>query len=122
MNINFNSFSFGLSGKLIIYKADRLVCEAGDLSPFSVVKYCAVVGPYLGFPAGSDGKETACQCRRQKRRQFDPWVRKIPWRKAWQPTPVFLPGEFHGQRTLTDYRVTKGQTRLKRLSTHTYLM
>ena len=58
MNINFNSFSFGLSGKLIIYKADRLVCEAGDLSPFSVVKYCAVVGPYLGFPAGSDGKES----------------------------------------------------------------
>ena len=30
----------------------------------------------------------------------DPWVRKIPWRRAWQPTPVFLPGEFHGQRSL----------------------
>ena len=35
----------------------------------------------------------------KKRRWFDPWVRKIPWRKAWQPTPVFLPGESHGQRS-----------------------
>jgi len=34
---------------------------------------------------------------------FDPWVGKIPWRKAWQPTPVFLPGEFHEQRSLEDY-------------------
>ena len=31
---------------------------------------------------------------------FDPWVRKIPWRRKWQPTPVFLPGESHGQRSL----------------------
>ena len=34
---------------------------------------------------------------------FDPWVRKIPWRREWQPTPVFLPGEFHGQRSLVGY-------------------
>ena len=34
---------------------------------------------------------------------FDPWVRKIPWRKEWQLTPVFLPGEFHGQRSLAGY-------------------
>ena len=32
---------------------------------------------------------------------FDPWAMKVPWRKAWQPTPVFLPGAFHGQRSLT---------------------
>ena len=46
---------------------------------------------------------------------FDPWVGKIPWRRAWQPTPVFLSGEFHGQRSLgaTVYRVAKSQTRLK---------
>ena len=37
------------------------------------------------------------------RPRFDPWVRKIPWRRKWQPTPVFLPGEFHGQRSLVDY-------------------
>ena len=46
------------------------------------------------------GKEPACQCRRCKRCEFDPWVRKIPWRRAWQPTPVFLAGESHGQRSL----------------------
>ena len=34
------------------------------------------------------------------KRGFDPWVRKIPWRRVWQPTPVFLPGESHGQRSL----------------------
>ena len=50
---------------------------------------------------------------------FDPWVRKIPWRKAWQPTPVFLPGESHGQRRqATVHRVTQSWTRLKWLSTH----
>ena len=37
------------------------------------------------------------------RDRFDPWVRKIPWRKAWQPTPVILPGESHGQRSLKGY-------------------
>ena len=38
-----------------------------------------------------------------KRGGFDPWVRKIPWRRAWQPTPVFLPGELHGQGSLAGY-------------------
>ena len=33
----------------------------------------------------------------------NPWVGKIPWRRAWQPTPVFLPGESHGQRSLAGY-------------------
>ena len=43
-----------------------------------------------GFLVGTSGKEPACQCRRQKRSGFDPWIWKIPWRRAWQPTPVFL--------------------------------
>ena len=49
---------------------------------------------------GVSGKELACQCRRHKRWGFDPWVRKIPSRRAWQPNLVFLPGEFHGQKSL----------------------
>ena len=53
-----------------------------------------------GLPWWLSGKETACQC---KRPGFDPWVRKIPWKRKWQPTPVFLPGEFHGQRSLVGY-------------------
>ena len=57
----------------------------------------------MGFPGGARGKEPACQCRRHKRCGFDPWIGKIPWRRAWQPTPVFLPGESHGQRSLEGY-------------------
>ena len=48
----------------------------------------------VGFPGGTVGKESACQCRRCERRGFDPWSRK------WQPTPVLLPGKFYGQRSL----------------------
>ena len=55
------------------------------------------------FPGGPSGKESACRCRRHKRPRFNLWVRKIPWSGAWQPTPVFLPGESHGQRSLTTY-------------------
>ena len=55
------------------------------------------------FPGGLDGKESASQCRRWKRHGFDPWVGKIPWKRTWQPTPVLLPGEFHGQRSLVGY-------------------
>ena len=40
-----------------------------------------------------------------ERPEFDPWVGKIPWRREWQPTPVFLPGESHGQRSLVGYTV-----------------
>ena len=49
------------------------------------------------------GKASACQFRRCKRCWFHPWVRKIPWRRAWQPALVFLPGESHGQRSLAGY-------------------
>ena len=48
-------------------------------------------------------KEYSCQCRRCKRYGFIPWVRKILWSRKWQPTPVFLPGKFHGQRSLVGY-------------------
>ena len=49
------------------------------------------------------GKEPGCQCRRHKRHGFNPWVRKIPWRRKWQPTPVFLPGKSRRQRSLVGY-------------------
>ena len=56
-----------------------------------------------GLPTWLSGKESACQCRRHKRHGFHTWVGKIPWRRAWQPVPVFLPGESHGQRSLVGY-------------------
>ena len=55
------------------------------------------------FPSDARGKEPICQGRRHKRLGFDPWVGKTPWRRAWQPTPVFLPGESHAQRSLVGY-------------------
>ena len=53
----------------------------------------------LGFPGGASGKEPICQCRRCKRHGFNPWVWKIPRRKARQPTQVSFPGESYGQRS-----------------------
>ena len=48
-------------------------------------------------------KESSCQRRRHRDLASIPWVRKIPWRRKWQPTPVFLLGKSHGQRSLADY-------------------
>ena len=55
------------------------------------------------FPGDTSGKEPVCQCRRHKRRGFNPWVEKIPWKRKWQPTPVFLLGISQGQRSLAGY-------------------
>ena len=57
----------------------------------------------MGFQGGASGKEPACQCGRHKGHGFNPWLGKIPWRRAWQPNPVFLPGESHGQGRLVGY-------------------
>ena len=52
----------------------------------------------LGFPGGSAVKNLPAW-----RYRFEPWVRKIPWRRKWRPTPVFLPRRSHGQRSLAGY-------------------
>ena len=57
----------------------------------------------LGLPRWLSGKESTRQRRSCRRPGFDPWVRKIPWRRKWQSTPVFWPGESHGQRSLVGY-------------------
>ena len=60
----------------------------------------------FSFPGGTSGKESACQSMqemRRKRCRFNSWIRNIPRRRKWQPTPVFLPGESHGQRSLAGY-------------------
>ena len=56
-----------------------------------------------GRPGWYSGKESVCQCRRYKRHKFDFQVRKLPWSRKWQPIPAFLPGKFHGQRSLVGY-------------------
>ena len=68
--------------------------------PFSLYIY---IYTYVGFQGSASSKELACQCRRCKRQGFNTWIKKIPRRRAWQPTPVFLPTESHGWRSLADY-------------------
>ena len=72
---------------------------------------------YQIFPCSSVGKESACNAGDL----VQSWVGKIPWRRKWQPTPVFLPGESHGLRSLVGYSPwgCKSQTRLSDYTTTT---
>ena len=67
---------------------------------FKIWRYLEEIEVFCGLPRRLSGNESTCQFRRPR---FDPWVKKLPWGRKWQPTPVFLPGEFHGQRSLEDY-------------------
>ena len=73
----------------------------------------------LGLPRWFCGKESTCKFGRQR---FSPWVRKIPWRWKWQPTPGFLPGKSHGQKRLVGYSPWghKVLDTTERLSTHSH--
>ena len=82
------------------------------------VCFCLATYSCLDFPGGSSGKESTCQWRRW-RSGFSPWVGKILWRRKWQPTPLFLPGEAHGQRSLVGYS-PMGSQRVSHNWTHTH--
>ena len=79
----------------IVHRSQRV---GGDWVTFTFT-FCL----RMGFPGGASGKEPTCQCRKHRRHRFDPWVRKIPPRRKWQPTSVSLPRETHGQRKLAGY-------------------
>ena len=72
-----------------------------------------------GFQVALVGKNPPANVG-HRRGRFSPWVGKIPWRRAWQLTPVFLPEESHGPKNLAGYSLTKSQTQLKWLSRHTW--
>ena len=83
------------------------------LSSFSITShqyYC------VGFPGGTRGKDPTCQCRRHKRCRFNPWARKIPWRRAWQCSCLRNIMDTGGCGAVQ--RVTETQTRVKGPSTH----
>ena len=63
----------------------------------------AAAAEYVGLPRWHSGKESTCQYKRRKRLGFDPWIGRIPWTRKWPPTPIFLPGKFHRQRSLAGY-------------------
>ena len=70
-------------------------CHLGSLILFTRIVLCKAGLSWL-----LSGKESTCWCRRHG---YDPWVCNIPWRRKWQPTPVFLPGKSHEQRSLVGY-------------------
>ena len=81
--------------------------------PMHQLQACCNLICYWDFPVCATVKESACQCRRHKRHRFNHWFGKIPWRRVWQPTPIFLPGESHGQRSLAAYS-QEGHTELNK--------
>ena len=101
-------------------KQSRLdLLEEGDFFFLLVIQNLRVhLCVCTGFPGGASGKEPACQCRRHKRRWFDPWVGKILYR---QPTPVLLPGEYsmdRGAWWAVVHGVMKSWTLTERLHFH----
>ena len=82
----------------IFKKLSPKMCSHKYTSVFFCYFYWSKVD--LSFPDGTSGKEPGCQYRRCKRGRFDHWVGKISSRRAWQPTPVFLPRESHRWRSV----------------------
>ena len=78
-----------------LYCFSRLVCSH-EIFLLNIITRLTT----RGISGGSDGKESACNAGDPG---FSPWVRKIPWSRDWLSTPVFLLGEFHGQRSLESY-------------------
>ena len=81
-------------------------------------------GKNMGFPGGASGKEPSCQCRRCRRPRFNPWVRKIPWRWAWQPLQYScMENSMHrGAYWAVVYRFPKIRTQLKQLRMEKYTL
>ena len=102
-------FPLPSSARLFYAVPSHDLCSPGrEVFALSFINMLPTIGSFrncswIPFSLGTSGKEPACQCRRLKKCRFDPWVRKIPWKRARQSTPVLLPGESHGQRSLAGY-------------------
>ena len=91
----------GEMGRNSTEESGAAVAESFCCPPKVITMLICYTSPWASFPGGSDGKESTCNAGDLS---LIPGSGKIPWRRAWQPTPVFLPGEFHGQRSLAGYR------------------
>ena len=108
-NVKFVGLHTGTLGFFTNYTANDVGLLSDNLlhnvpSVDELEHFASIILTYIyktkGLSQWLSGKESACQCRRHK---FDPWVRKIPWRRKWQHSPVFLHGESHGQRSGAGY-------------------
>ena len=90
------------------------LCMEGGAKSFAAIDFVKLPTAYptsgllilhdgSGLPRWLSDKESACQGKRRRRPGFSPWVWKIPWRRKWQPTPVFWPGKSHGQGAWQGY-------------------
>ena len=106
-------------GGLLSVGSHRVRLDWSDLAAAAAASLLWVLGNFSfwaclhflwGYPGGLLVKNLRINARRHR---FCPWVRKIPWRRKWWPTPVFLPGKSHGQRSLASYSswVAKSWTR-----------
>ena len=81
----------------------------GNSSEYCITKDVELINIWIrvwskiGLPWWLSCKELTCLEGRHGRHKFNPWVRKIPWRRKWQPIPLFLPGKSHGWRRLVGY-------------------
>ena len=85
--------------KLVLYSK---ICLKKK-TPFPFLIPLIMLIDNIGLPRWLSGKESACQCRKHRRHGFDPQVGKIPWRRKWQPAPIYSPSKLHGQRSLVGY-------------------
>ena len=100
-----HSLFFLACGSITPASTSGFLCPCLCVAVFKVPSCFGVKGLHYmtcsSFPGGTSGKEPACHCRRHKRLGFHLWSERSPGeRREWQPTPVFLPGESHGQRSL----------------------
>jgi len=82
-----------------LYTLDKLIKSTAVISKVNLPHS----RKYLGLPRWLSSKESACDAGDIMRYRFDPCVGKVPWRRAWRPTQVFLPGESHGDRSPVGY-------------------
>ena len=106
----FSPFGFIYQDTNIILQ-NIYMCVCVFKCEYEYINVCEYV---RGFPGDSGSKEPVCQCRRGRRCRFDLYIRKISWNRKWHPTPVFLAGKSHRQRSLAGYSpgATESQTGL----------
>ena len=92
-----NGSHLHLKLSILLLERSFFISPNGLCSVYPSKKYHCLVNTTVEISWWLRGKEYTWQCRRCR---FNPWVRKIPWRRKWQPTPVFLPEKSHGQRSL----------------------
>ena len=104
--LNIPTYEHGVSFHLFVFSLIHFsngLPSSGYKAFISLVKFILSIVLFGNFPVALVIKNLPANAGDISRQGCDPWVVRIPWRRKWQPTSVFLPGESHGQRGLADY-------------------